>query len=81
MLGPSQRNELKGILASGVMKAALVEIDEEVASRQEGLMGVDLSSSEGIAKAQELQGTCRGLRRAVEILHDLAKEEDDYVEG
>lgn len=77
MLAASQREELKAILKTTVVQLAFKEVEDEAQAKREGFISADLSTPQGVAAAQQLQGECRGMARAVELIQDLTKEEDD----
>lgn len=70
------QHDLLQALSAPYLQRALRCIYTE-ADIQNSILGVDLTTQEGVIKAQARQAHVSALRRAVDILLDLAEEKSD----
>jgi len=78
-LGPltaSDKKELKTVLENKSVQRLLVLMNQEADERLTQATGWNLSTPQGVAEAQNSQGHVRGLKRALDIIWDNSRSEE-----
>ena len=80
LLDKGLREELREILTHRAIKAALRELLETADARNK-LVGLNLTTTEGVALANARQGYAEGIYATLDALYDMAEPEDEEVEN
>lgn len=75
--GKEDQRDLEKILTAPALLRALAEVLKESDAQASALLVADLVTPHGLSQAHLAQGFARGLSRAVEIVVDLAEEQED----
>lgn len=78
-LDKDSRKELREVLTSRALRSALKEILEEM-DITNTLVGLNLTTSEGVALANSRQGRAEGMARALDIIFELSQEAEDELQ-